>query len=167
MQRLVLAILAVLMVSACGSRDRGLHDFRNTSTGPDEFSVAPTQPLEVPANYTELPTPTLGAANLTDSNPSAQAIAALGGNAAAVQGGIPARDTALVSYAGRNGVTANIRSVLAEEDSTFRKRRGRISGFGSGNKYFTAYAGQSLDAYAELIRWRQLGVKTPSAPPAQ
>jgi hypothetical protein len=33
------------------------------------------------------------------------------------------------------------------------------------NVYFRAYQRQSLDKYAELDRFRRLGVRTPAAPP--
>lgn len=167
MRLLSVALFGLMVLSACGGKDRGLRDFRKASAGPDEFSVVPTLPLETPESLTKLPTPTPGGGNLTDANPNAVAIAALGGNPAAVsRGGIPASDSALIAHTSRKGTTADIRSVLAAEDATFRKRRGRFA-LGGGDKYFAAYASQALDAFAELIRWRQLSVKTPSAPPVQ
>ncbi len=167
MRLVLISALCILTLSACGGKDRGLRDFRTNKAGPDEFSVAPTKPLETPSSYSELPSPTPGGSNLTDATPNSDAIAALGGNAAAAsRGGIPTTDRALVAHAGRKGITPDIRNVLAAEDETFRKRRGRIGFLGRGDKYFAAYATQALDAFAELVRWRQLGVKTPSAPPS-
>lgn len=169
MCKVILASLTALMMAACTSGERSLHDSRNTGGGPDEFAVLPVKSLEIPAEM-KLPTPTPGGANRTDPNPKAAAIAALGGNAAVLQrGGVPASDAALVSAASRNGVSADIRATLADEDARIRKTRRTFSLFGglfSRNGYFGAYANQALNAYAELQRFRQLGVATPSAPPA-
>ena len=161
----ILALTACLVLTACGGGDRGLRTLSGTE-GPDEFSVQPARPLELPTDAS-LPAPTPGAANRTDASPRADAIAALGGNPAAVsRGGVPSSDSALVARASRYGVTPGIRSELAAADEQFRKRRGRVSLFGFGlDRYFKAYARQSLDAYAELQRFRNLGVRTPTAPP--
>ena len=165
MRAIVLVSLALLLAACSGGG--GLRDMSSTSGGPDEFSVTPTAPLTLPENL-ELPAPTPGGANLTDVNPNANAIAALGGRPSAVSaGGIPARDGALVSHASRNGVDPSIRSILFAEDESFRKRAGFRNFFNifGRDKYFPAYARQSLDAYSELERFRAAGIATPSAPP--
>ena len=165
MRGILLAILA-LGLAAC-SGDRSLRDMRSSDGGPDEFAVAPNAPLEVPPDLS-LPTPTPGGSNLTDIDPNANAIAALGGRPSSVSaGGIPSNDAALVSFAGRNGVQSDIRASLAQEDAAFRKRAGfrNFFNFLGKDKYFPAYARQSLDAYAELERFRAAGIATPSAPP--
>lgn len=159
-------LIAVLGLTACGSQG-GLRDMRNPSGGPDEFSVVPGAPLELPETLS-LPVPTPGGQNRTDATPNADAIAALGGSpSAAFAGGIPAADQGLVSHAGRNGIDADIRSALAAEDAAFRARRTRtgLFSFLGGDRYFRAYARQKLDAYAELDRFRAAGVQTPTAPP--
>ena len=166
MRAFVLASVAVLGLSACGGG--GLRDLSTGSDGPDEFSVLPSAPLTIPDNLSVLPPPTPGGTNPVDANPKGEAIAALGGNpASAFAGGIPARDAALVAHAGRNGLTADIRALLASEDASFRASRARLSGFNifGGDRYFKAYANQALDAYATLTQFRNLGVATPSAPP--
>ena len=96
------------------------------------------------------------------------AVIALGGNPGATMvGGIPAGDSALVTYATRNGVDPDIRATLAAEDQGFRDRRSRFGGlFARGDRYFQAYSGQALDAHAALARFRNAGVAVPSAPPA-
>ena len=94
----------------------------------------------------------------------------LGGRPSAqFAGGIPAADAALIARVSRNGVAADIRATLAAEDARFRANRKRLSLFNpfARNRYFRAYAAQALDAYAELQRFRNLGVATPTAPPAQ
>lgn len=159
-------LIAMLGLAACGS-EGGLRDMRNPSGGPDEFSVVPGAPLELPETLS-LPPPTPGGTNRTDATPNADAIVALGGvPAAAFAGGIPAGDQALVTAAGRNGIEADIRSVLATEDAAFRTRRERLNTFNflGRDRYFRAYARQALDAYAELARFRAAGVQTPTAPP--
>lgn len=168
MRTIFLALLTALGLMACTSGDRPLHDLSSAGNGPDDFSVLPVAPLEIP-DAKVLPTPTPGGTNLVDPNPKADAIAALGGRASAqVAGGVPARDAALVRGAGRYGTDANIRQTLADEDAALRSRARSFSFFGlfGGGTYFGAYARQALDAYAELARFRAAGVATPSAPPA-
>ena len=78
--------------------------------------LLPARPLEMPESYSSLPAPTPGGTNITDPNPSADAIAALGGHpSAANAGGIPTFDTALVAAVSRFGVPADIRAVVASE----------------------------------------------------
>lgn len=169
MRKAILVILGALALAACSAGERPLHDMRSSTGGPDEFSVMPVAPLEIPDELT-LPSPTPGQGNRTDADPKGDAIAALGGSRAAQSaGGIPAADAALVARASRNGVIPDIRATLATEDAQFRQNRKRFSLFGgilSKNRYFKAYAAQALDAYAELQRFRKLGVATPTAPPA-
>lgn len=162
----IVFIGVTLALSACSSGG-GLRDLRSDTGGPDEFSVLPGAPLEIP-DALSLPTPTPGGANRTDVNPTGRAIAALGGSeAASFAGGIPASDQALVAHASRNGVQADIRSVLATEDAAFRTRRARLSTFNilGSDQYFRAYARQALDAYATLEQFRAAGIQTPTAPP--
>ncbi|PWG16298.1 DUF3035 domain-containing protein [Salibaculum griseiflavum] len=168
MARTIIAILALSAVAACGG-DRGLHNLQAGGEGPDEFAVMPVAPLEMPETLATLPAPTPGGTNRTDPNPVGEAVVALGGNpGASVAGGIPANDSALVTYATRNGVDPNIRATLAAADERFRDRRARIGGLFSGrDRYFRAYANQALDAYAELLRFREAGVAVPSAPPVE
>lgn len=137
-------------------------------SGPDEFSILPTGPLQAPDNFTDLPTPTPGGSNLVDPDPRAQAVAALGGRVSAERTqGIPAADTGLVRYAGRDGVTDGIRETLAAEDLQFRQNnRPRIlERMFNTNVYRQAYEDVVIDPQEELRRWRARGVRTPSAPP--
>ncbi|WP_254696825.1 DUF3035 domain-containing protein [Octadecabacter sp. SW4] len=169
MRAMIFATAAVLTLSACAGGDRGLRDLRSSSGGPDEFTVLPVGPLALPDSLSTLPAPTPGGANLTDPNPGGDAIVALGGRESAARaGGIPAADSALVARAGRYGTDPNIRATLAAEDQTLRNRRARAGflGLGGRDRYFQAYAAQALDAYSELTRFRNLGVATPTAPPA-
>ena len=166
MHKAALVLAACLALAACGNRDRGLRVLDNPGGGPDEFSVLMSAPLTLPEDLGALPPPTPGGTNRTDPNPGAEAIVALGGNPnAAIAGGIPAGDSALVRHVGRNGVDPSIRATLAAEDEAFRTRRARLSLFGNRDRYFAAYAAMALDAYAELIRFRNAGVAVPSAPP--
>lgn len=161
-----LGIGILILLSGCVASDRGLRDLRNNGGGPDEFAILPVAPLQAPADFSDLPTPTPGGSNLTDPTPNADAVAVLGGNPdALVAGGIPASDSALVTAAGRNGVDPTIRQTLAQEDAAFRTRQSRFGLFRGRDRYFSAYARQSLDAYAELQRFRNAGITTPSAPP--
>lgn len=163
--RAVILGLICISLTACSGGDRSLRNLDVASDGPDEFSVVPSAPLVMPETDS-LPAPTPGQGNRTDVNPIGDAIAALGGRERSA-GGVPASDAGLVAFASRNGVTPNIRAELAEADAAFRSRATRFSWnpFSRKDRYFSAYARQALDAYAELARFRSAGVQTPSAPP--
>jgi hypothetical protein len=163
---------AALLLSACGSRDRepSLLNIRSQQQTPDEFAILPTGPLQEPPDYAALPPPTPGGRNLVDPDPEGAAVAALGGDPGALRtrGTIPGADSALFAHATRYGVTPTIRSDLAAADLEFRRQNdGRLlERLFNVNVYFRAYESMSLDQYAELERWRALGViRTPSAPP--
>ena len=163
--RAIVLVLLALSLTACAGGDRSLRNLAGASDGPDEFAVTPGLPLQMPDSLS-LPDPTPGGSNLTDTDPINDAVAALGGRQN-IAGGIPAADAGLVAFAGRNGVSANIRETTAAEDQAFRNRLARFSlnVFRRGDRYYDIYARQALDAYAELERFRAAGVQTPSAPP--
>ena len=171
MARQVLAVAgaALLALAACGGGDREPHlmNLRSSTDGPDEFAILPPKPLELPADLAALPDPTPGGGNLTDQNPLADGIIALGGRPGAPAAGVPAGDAGLVNYAARQGVTAGIRASLDAEDLEFRRKHpGKLLERAFGvNTYYKAYRDQWLDAYAELAKWRRAGAATPSAPP--
>lgn len=163
--RALAAGLAMLALSACGNQ--GPPDLMNISTsrkgGPDEFSIVPPKPLELPESLSVLPEPTPGGTNRTDPRPRDEAILALGGRPDSGAGG----NAALLSAAGRYGTDPGIRAELAAADLEFRsENRGRpLERLFNINVYYSAYADQSLDQHAELRRWRTVGARTPSAPP--
>lgn len=162
---LALAGAAFLGLSACGgSGDPNLIRLRATGNGPDEFSVVPQRPLEMPPSLNELPPPTPGGVNRTEPNPQAQAIVALGGNPNAGSAG----DRALLTATSRYGTEAAVRTDLAVEDQTFRENnRGRLLNRAFNNTtYYQAYSNETLSPQAEAERWRQQGLRTPVAPPA-
>ncbi len=170
MPRLLIMICLVLGVAACGNRDGDivLTKIRNTEPGPDEFSILPSKPLQAPEDFNALPPPTPGGSNITDQNPRADGIAALGGNPGAlVAEGIGSADGALVSYAARYGITPGIRQTLREEDIEVRRRHGRVNilNIGPNVDYNNAYRRQWLDSYGEYFRLRRAGVTVPAAPP--
>lgn len=154
---------ALLALVACSSGPPQLMNPRNTESGPDEFAVLPTAPLEMPESFANLPEPTPGAQNRADPTPEADAIAALGGNPGRAAGA----SGNLVNYATRFGVGEDIRPVLAAEDEEFRRRNdGRVLERVFGlTVYYDAYEDESLDRYSELERLRRMGVRTPAAPP--
>ena len=166
---ILLIFMASLALTACSrNKEPRLLNIASSTQGPDEFSILPNKPLEQPTDFKALPEPTPGGTNRVDVTPNADAIAALGGNPAAVsRGGIPASDASLVNHVTRYGVSSGIRQQLAAEDLQFRQRKdGRIlERLFNVNVYFRAYRSQSLNKYAELERFRRLGVKTPAAPP--
>ncbi|PRY93562.1 beta-barrel assembly complex subunit BamF [Hasllibacter halocynthiae] len=167
MTRILAAMLALITLTACGAgRDEpDLLVLNPDAAGPDEFSIVPNRPLELPPSFSELPVPTPGGINRTDQTPLADAARALGGSGAVPRGGVPASDAALIAAAG--APQAGIRGTLASEDLAFRRGNDarpleRLFGV---NVYGRAYAAQRLDPRTELDRLRALGVRTPSPPP--
>lgn len=137
-------------------------NLRSATEGPDEFGILPPKGLELPPDLAALPEPTPGGSNLTDPNPRADAILALGGTP-----GAGSADQALLNHAARHGVTAGVRETLAAEDLRWRQKNGGrpLERLFRVNTYFQAYQRYWLDVWAELARWRAAGVQTPSAPP--
>ncbi len=170
MRRGIIALTILTFALAGCSGDGKLSRIKNTSNGPDEFTVMPVKPLQTPDTYSALPAPTPGAANLVDTNPRAEGIAALGGNpAATVPAGVGSGDAGLVNHAQRHGMSPAIRQQLASEDADTRRRHGRVNLFnlGPSDNYTDAYKKQWLNAQAEKQRMQRSGVVTPSAPPAK
>lgn len=168
---LTVAGAALLLLTACGTAGQAPHlmNLRASSDGPDEFAIVPPKALSTPVDLAALPEPTPGGSNRTDQYPEADAIVALGGKPSVAVAGVSAGagDAALVTYAARNGVSADIRATLAAEDLQFRlDHQGRLmERLFNVSSYYRAYSGFALDAYATLARWRAAGVATPSAPP--
>jgi len=168
--RIPLGIIVLsFAVTLAGCGNKGLRAIRATGPGPDEFAILPAEPLAEPADYASLPPPTPGGANLTDPNPQADAVVALGGNPSALNPtqAIPISDGALVTASSRYGVEPGVRSSLAAEDAAFRKRAsrsGRIKLF-PVDRYEQAYRKQALDPFAVNAQFRNSGFGTPSAPP--
>ena len=158
---------AALLLSACSDSENPiLMNAAASERGPDEFSIVPTRPLEMPTNLSELPVPNPSGSNRVDPQPRADIARALGGNpAAAVARGTA--DGGIVNHASRFGRSEGIRDQLAAEDLEVRRRnQGRLlERLFSVNVYHRAYEFMWLDKYAELERWRRAGARTPSAPP--
>ena len=154
---------SVLLLTACG--DKPLHDLDARRNSPDEFLVLPSKPLEQPENYATLPAPTPGGSNITDRDPQAEAILALGGRPNS--SGIPAGDGALVTAASRYGVQGDIRETLSAEDVKRRKRAGILANIKlfPVDRYAETYEREALDPYDVNTAYRRAGVPTPSAPP--
>lgn len=169
MRAFVLSALAVLALSACSNRERDitLHDLRGGNE-PEEFSVAPNKPLQLPDNLKALPSPTPGQANRADQTPLADAVAALGGNPDRLTPGtgIPGGDQAIVARVSRFGREGGIRETLAAEDLEFRKRRSRFTWkLVPEDEYYRVYRRLALDPYRWLDVYRRAGARVPAAPP--
>ena len=164
------ALGAVMGLSACAGyeRDITLRDNRAFGPGPDEFAILPGKPLQEPESFTALPAPTPGSANLTDQNPMADGVAALGGKPARLaDAGVGRGDGALVTYASRNGVDPNVRAELAARDEDFRRRQSRFTRIRLVRQdlYNQVYKRETLNARREWNRYRSAGARTPTAPP--
>ena len=161
-------ILGMALALAGCANEKGVRVLSSGDQGPDEFAILPGKELSTPATFASLPEPTPGGTNLADTNPLAEGAAALGGTRTAAASGasFPSTDSALVSYASRNGTTANIRDLLAQDDEAFRGRFDRFVSWrlGSRDRYNEVYRRYHLNAFSELARWRRAGVKTPTAP---
>lgn len=162
------AVALTLMAALPGCSSKGMMDLRTNSDGPDEFLVLPSKPLQIPQNIAALPAPTPGGSNITDPTPSADLVAALGGNPNVLDAtGVPVGDSALVAQASRYGVDGEIREELAEADARFRKRAsflGRIR-LTPIDRYSQAYRRQDIEPFDEIERYRASGYPTPSSPP--
>lgn len=167
--RLCIAVAVAAFVAGCSSnKTPELMHLRKDGQGPDEFSIVPTKPLQMPQNLSMLPVPTPGGTNITDPTPESDAIAALGGRAQSRTGSLPATDAALIASADRYGADPAIRTTLAAEDLEWRRKHpGKfLERLFNNSTYASSYAPMSLNQQAELERWRKLGVKTPAAPPS-
>ncbi|MDR9393170.1 MAG: DUF3035 domain-containing protein [Roseovarius sp.] len=169
---MMILMLVVAMVGACGSRDREvtLTRIKNTGNGPDEFAILPGKPLQDPESYANLPAPAPGSTNRADQTPKADSIAALGGNPqAASASSARASESALLAHTRRYGAQSGIRQLLAAEDRETRRRHGRVNilNIGPNDDYAKAYKRQWLDARTELERLRRRDVLTPAAPPPE
>ena len=146
-------------------------NFRLKDAGPDEFAVLPTKELAFPEDYVTLPEPTLGSKNRADVQPQHDAVAILGGKPEQLDSElIGAGEQPLIAAASRYGVTPDIRTVLAEEDKTYRKKhkaRFYDRWLYNDDAYLKRLKGQALEPYDELPRLRAQGVRTPTAPPEQ
>jgi len=165
----VIVLAGALAVSGCAQK--GLRLIQKPGTGPDEFLVLPSKPLSAPESYSSLPAPTPGAGNLTDPNPQAAAVAALGGKPSALVpgSGVPSGDAALVTASSRYGVEPGVRETVAAEDAKFRHRNrhlGRIKVV-PVDRYKQLYERQSLDPFAVSDQFRKAGAATPSSPPEE
>ncbi len=149
-KRAVLALALLSGLAACAGGNGGGPPVQGDN-GPDEFAVLPSLPLVIPATL-DLPPPSPGGTNLTDRDPVAEGIIALGGRPGAGVTGDPALIAAL------SGTAPGIRQTLAEQDADARGNAG-------GNRYWRVYVRQALDAWAELLRLENLGVTVPTAPP--
>ncbi|WP_347137865.1 DUF3035 domain-containing protein [Paracoccus sp. SSK6] len=160
-----IAAAAVMGLSACGSNQ--LMNIETGQNSPDEFAILPTRPLSMPPDLALLPAPTPGGANITDPNPNADAVAALGGNPARLADqGIAASDGALVAHAARRGSDPAIREKLAQSDADWRsrnKRRPLEALFGT-SVYQRAYRPLALDSQTEQQRWQRAGAITQTSP---
>lgn len=165
MRRIAVLILITLTLSACANT--GLRDLRTNSGGPDEFLVQPVKGLEAPTDYSALPAPTPGQANLADRSAINEGVVAFGGRPTSPDAGIPASDGALVQHASRRGVDPNIRQDLAEADAKFRKRKARFTQIRIArvDRYEQTYRRQALNPETEAAKWRRAGARTPSSPP--
>ena len=159
---------AALLLAACSRGDPNLININRGQTTPDEFAVLPTKPIELPESR-DLPPPAPGAGNRVDPTPRGDAVAAMGGDPARLQGtGQPRGEPALIRATGRYGVQDGIREDLAEADYRLRdRRRGRaLERLFNVTTYWRAYDRYELDQRQALEAGRRAGVRTPAAPPA-
>jgi len=171
--KLILPITLVVTLAACDENPvfgkNG--NFRLKDAGPDEFAVLPTKELVMPEDYEMLPEPTLDAKNRADIIPQHDAVAALGGKSEQLDSPlIGSGEQALIVAVSRFGVSPDIRTNLAAEDETYRKKnRARFyeRWIYSDQAYLKRFKGETLEAYDELNRLRAMGVRTPTAPSSE
>lgn len=157
----VTLLAASLALGACSRR---VSDGELRSAGsPDEFTVLPTKPLEMPADMAALPPPTPGARNRVDYAPRELAVASLTGRETSVAG--TARAGTVIARSGP--IDPGIRSRLAQEDVVYREEnRGKLlPRLFARDADDVIYQNEILDPGSELERLRAQGVLVPPAPP--
>lgn len=172
--KMIVPLSLVVILAGCGNGNPVFGkngNFRLKDAGPDEFAVLPTKELVMPEEYATLPEPTLGSSNRADQQPQHDAVAILGGKPERLDSElIGAGEQPLIVAASRYGVSADIRTVLAEEDKAYRKKH-RAKFYDrwlySDDAYLKRQKEQSLVPYDVLPKLRAQGVRTPTAPPAQ
>ena len=118
LSRAALVLAAVAALSGCQSMKRSLGLQR---TVPDEFAVAAPAPLAVPPDFNLRP-PAPGEDRPQQLSPADQARAALVGRArlqAYQTRGLSRGEASLLSHAGADSITPNIRTTLEKEVSVF------------------------------------------------
>lgn len=166
--KIAISAVVLLALTACSSNEPQLLNLRSDNTGPDEFLILPTKPLEAPEDFTALPEPTPGGTNRADPTPRADAVSALGGDGERViHSDLRSNEQGIVAHASRYGVSPDIREDLAAADLEWRRQNdGRLlERLLNVSVYFRAYRKMSLDQHLELERLRRLGIWTPAAPP--
>ncbi|KAB7614308.1 DUF3035 domain-containing protein [Amylibacter sp. SFDW26] len=166
--KLIFMLALGFLVAACGRGESIFDkngDFKIRDAGPDEFSIIPTKPLEIPEDTVTLPEPTLGSKNRVDLEPDRDAITALGGNPERLDSELIASDEqALIAAASRSGVPGNIRDQIdADAKVIAKKRKPRFFQRWIGHDgRLQTYKSESLDPVLETDRLRRQGVRTPS-----
>lgn len=154
-------LAATLVLGAC-SKNTSDGELRSAGS-PDEFSVLPTKPLEMPTDFAALPPPTPGRPNRVDYSPRQEAVASLTGRETPVAGTASA-----ASVIARSGpVDPSIRARLAQEDMIWRETHtGKLlPRLFARDENEVIYGEVTLDPAAELARLRAQGVGVPPASP--
>lgn len=130
---LYLVSLSLLSLTAC---DRAKEELGLNRHTPDEFMVVKRAPLEMPSDFTALPTPQPGAQRPQELSAKQQAQVAVTGEAAPVLATAPSSaESALLSKAGATQADPAIRRVVNKEtvENTEDKRSvvKRLLDFGS------------------------------------
>jgi len=161
-------VISLLMMSLTACAKDGLSNFDVSGNGPDDFLVSPSKPLQEPASYAALPTPTLGQGNLVDATPLEDAVVALGGLIGEPNVNLPALDGTLIQYVSRFGVIPDVRALLAAKDAAFRKSAIRFTQFRilKDDLYGEIYRRETLDPNKIARLYRSNGIATPTAPPS-
>ncbi|MBL4750955.1 MAG: DUF3035 domain-containing protein, partial [Amylibacter sp.] len=163
--KLIVPLSLIIVLAGCGENPvfgkNG--NFRLKDAGPDEFAVLPTKELVMPEDYASLPEPTLGSKNRADVEPQRDAVAVLGGKPEQLDSDfIGAGEQPLIAAASRFGVTSDIRTVLAEEDKTYRKKH-KAKFYDrwiySDDAYLRRLKNQALEPYDELPKLRAQGIR--------
>ena len=163
------SFLIFFVITSCSESDPNLFSLKNFGNGPDEFALVTLREIQMPADFSILPKPTLGGSNLTDQNPQEDVILALGGSLTAKNDLTQKDNKILEETASRFGVIENIRDELSLEDKKFRiENRGLLlERLVSLNVYFKAYSSMTLNSIKEAERLSELGVKIFAVPPVK
>jgi len=166
MKLLVKVFLIGMFLISCGDKDPDLLTLRSSGNGPDEFALVTLRAIEMPSDFSNLPTPTLGGSNLTDINPQEDVINALGGVLNSKEESSQV-DKYLEEAVSRFGLIDNIRGELSLEDEKFRSKNNGLflERLVDMNVYFRAYSSMTLDSMEEMDRLSGIGIKILARPP--
>lgn len=158
---LIVTIASTSLLMGCSGAKKQLGLGRKT---PDEFAVLKRAPLEIPPDLRALPVPQKGAPRPQEETTEELAQKTLFGEKQQQAVTSNAIEQSLLSQAGANNATPNIRTVVEEEADKYAQENEAV--IDKLLKRKRTVPGATLDAREELGRLKnETNVPTPHVPP--